>query len=225
MDRLRLKLWLDEGLSLEQIGALIDRHPSTVAYWCKRHGLSPNGRAKHSPRGELAREQLAVLVEEGATLQEIADRFDRSISTVRYWIQRYGLPRPRRAWRKDVELAVSEGRRTIIRDCNRHGQTTFVIENSGRARCRRCRMDFVAAWRRRAKAKLVAEAGGGCHLCGYDRCQAALQFHHTDPRTKSFALSLRGVTRSIEKLREEAAKCILLCANCHAEVEVGYSTV
>lgn len=29
------------------------------------------------------------------------------------------------------------------------------------------------------------------------------------------------MTRSIERAREEAAKCVLLCANCHAEVEAG----
>ena len=86
-------------------------------------------------------------------------------------------------------------------------------------------MDRVAAWRRRAKQVLVREAGGQCHLCGYDRCLAALEFHHLDPREKAFALSLRGVTRSLDALREEAAKCVLLCANCHAEVEVGFSKV
>jgi hypothetical protein len=86
-------------------------------------------------------------------------------------------------------------------------------------------MEAVVEWRRRKKAKLVAEAGGRCVLCGYDRCLAALEFHHRDRRTKSFGLSLRGLTRSIEKCRAEAAKCVLLCANCHAEVEVGFSTV
>jgi len=68
---------------------------------------------------------------------------------------------------------------------------------------------------------LVAEAGGKCALCGYARHSAALQFHHLDPATKSFGLGVRGITRSIEKLRAEAAKCMLLCANCHAELEVG----
>ncbi len=100
-----------------------------------------------------------------------------------------------------------------------------MIENSGRTRCRACRIERVAAWRRRAKAKLIEEAGGACKLCGYNDHQAALQFHHLDPSKKSFALSLRGVTRSMKELRAEAAKCVLLCANCHAEVEVGFSQI
>jgi len=49
---------------------------------------------------------------------------------------------------------------------------------------------------------------------------AALQFHHVDPSTKTFTLR-DGGTRSIARMREEARKCVLLCANCHAQVEAG----
>jgi hypothetical protein len=31
------------------------------------------------------------------------------------------------------------------------------------------------------------------------------------------------MTRSLAILREEARKCVLLCANCHAEVEAGFA--
>ena len=44
--------------------------------------------------------------------------------------------------------------------------------------------------------------------------------------TKSFAIAgLRGVARSLERGRGEARKCVLLCANCHAEVEGGIATI
>lgn len=75
--------------------------------------------------------------------------------------------------------------------------------------------------RRKAKEILVAEAGGTCSLCGYSRCAAALHFHHLDPATKRFGLAEGGWSRSIEALREEARKCVLLCSNCHAEVEAA----
>jgi hypothetical protein len=71
------------------------------------------------------------------------------------------------------------------------------------------------------KAQLVAEAGGGCALCGYDRHLGALQFHHVDPSQKRFAIASVGTALSLERARAEVAKCILLCANCHAEVEGG----
>ena len=67
----------------------------------------------------------------------------------------------------------------------------------------------------------MREAGGSCSLCGYDRYAGALQFHHLDPEVKSFSLSERGISRSLAKARLEVAKCILVCANCHAELEAG----
>jgi hypothetical protein len=216
---------------LPQIGALTNRDPSTVGYWVTKHGLVANGKAKHAPRGGLTHEELEPLAESGATLEEMAFALDRSVRTVRYWLAKHRLsgaarpgPRPR-VPREKVEAATRAGLRTVTASCPRHGETVFVIENSGRVRCRRCRMGAVAEWRRRTKRRLVEEAGGWCQLCGYDRCMAALEFHHLDPSQKAFALSRRGVTRAVAELRKEAAKCALLCANCHAEVEVGHSTV
>jgi hypothetical protein len=83
----------------------------------------------------------------------------------------------------------------------------------------------VTARRRRVKAILVEDAGGACVLCGYDRTPAALQFHHLDPAAKRFHMSHAGVARSLAGARAEAAKCVLLCANCHAEVEAGVATL
>lgn len=67
---------------------------------------------------------------------------------------------------------------------------------------------------------LVEEAGGRCAVCGYDRCQSNLHFHHVDPATKSSALNMsRG--KSLAAYRAEARKCVLVCANCHGEIESG----
>ena len=75
------------------------------------------------------------------------------------------------------------------------------------------------------KEILVAEAGGRCAICGYDRCIAAMHFHHVDPQEKAFSLADRGLSRSLESARAEARKCVLLCSNCHAEVETGMVSV
>ena len=64
------------------------------------------------------------------------------------------------------------------------------------------------------------EAGGRCSICGYDRCLANLHFHHVDPAEKSFAMST-ATGKSLAAYREEARKCILVCANCHGELEAG----
>ena len=75
------------------------------------------------------------------------------------------------------------------------------------------------------KEILVAEAGGRCALCGYDRYVGALQFHHLEPGRKRFSRADAGLTRSLAKAREEAGKCALVCANCHAELEAGRASM
>ncbi len=57
--------------------------------------------------------------------------------------------------------------------------------------------------------------------CGYNTHVGALDFHHVDPSTKEFGVSNKGMTRSWEKIKAELDKCILVCANCHREIELG----
>ena len=174
--------------------------------------------SKYAPRGAPDRARLERLARDGATLREIALALDRSIATVRYWLRRWGIPR-RDARRTRADPATAP--REIMRECTRHGRAVFRLDARATYRCVLCSQERVADRRRRVKRILVDEAGGCCAECGYGACCAALQFHHVDPSTKSFSLSRDGVTRSLDRAREEARKCVLLCANCHAEVEAG----
>jgi len=63
--------------------------------------------------------------------------------------------------------------------------------------------------------------GGRCILCGYDKCQEALEFHHTDSSQKDFGVSQDGLTRSWERVKNELDKCIMVCANCHRELHAN----
>lgn len=75
--------------------------------------------------------------------------------------------------------------------------------------------------RRKLKLMLVEYKGGKCIVCGYDRYVGAFDLHHTGDSPKSFGLSMDGITRSWEKVKAEADKCVLLCANCHREIHGG----
>lgn len=81
MDRGMLERHLERGLSLSQIGVLVNRDPSTVGYWIKKYGLVANGKTAHAPRGGIDEEVLEIMCEDGGTLDEIAQQLDRSMST------------------------------------------------------------------------------------------------------------------------------------------------
>ena len=108
--------------------------------------------------------------------------------------------------------------RYIIRNCKHHGDVKFILENRGYYRCTKCRMDAVSRKRKKLKKDLVEYKGGKCEKCGYNKCIAAMDFHHINPKEKDFAVSKNGHTKSWEKLKKEADKCILVCANCHREL-------
>lgn len=63
--------------------------------------------------------------------------------------------------------------------------------------------------------------GGKCVVCGYKKYPGSLDFHHIDPKMKEFALSVKGLSYSWVSLVEEAKKCVLVCKNCHTEIEAG----
>lgn len=221
MERAWLEDCLAKGMSLDVIGELAGKHPSTVSYWLKKHGLVAVGRARHAPRGEIDADRLRELVEEGATIRAMADDLDAGYSTVRYWLKRLRLETRRSVRRGEGDAARKAGLRKAYLRCPRHGHAAFFERPDGGFRCLKCSTAAVSERRRRVKRQLVDEAGGGCRLCGFDEHPAALQFHHRDPSLKAFHLSHRGMTRGIDRMRAEASKCVLLCANCHALVEAG----
>lgn len=79
----------------------------------------------------------------------------------------------------------------------------------------------VAKRRRKLKVMAVEHKGGKCMICGYSKYIGALEFHHIDPKYKDFSLSVRGLTRSWERIKEEVEKCLLVCSNCHKEIHGG----
>jgi hypothetical protein len=173
---------------------------------------------RFAPKGPPDRDMLEALAVGGATLLEIATALDRSIATIRYWLRKWDVARPD-CRRSDIDPATAP--LLANRACPRHGLVSFRLDPRGTYRCKLCRQEYVANRRRRVKQILVDEVGGCCVGCGYRRCVGALQFHHVDPAEKTFGLASQGATRSIDAARKEARKCVLLCANCHAEVEAG----
>jgi transposase-like protein len=225
MEREWLEQRLGAGRSIESIAREAGRAPSTVAYWVNKHGLVSTHAVKHRAKGAVERDRLESLVEEGRSIRQIAAELDLGYSTVRHWLARYGLATPRALRLAETAQARAQGADTAEGRCAVHGPVTFVRRGKDGFRCRHCRTDAVERRRRIVKQTLVDEAGGACVICGYSRSLAGLHFHHVDPALKAFAVSRRGLTLSLESARAEAAKCVLLCANCHAMVEAGIATL
>jgi len=68
----------------------------------------------------------------------------------------------------------------------------------------------------RLKIRAIEYKGGKCSKCGYNKCYAALEFHHRDPKAKEYSWTqLRKF--SWERVKTELDKCDLICSNCHKE--------
>lgn len=78
----------------------------------------------------------------------------------------------------------------------------------------------VKSSRARLKERIIRVLGGKCVICGYDKCQQALEVHHIDPKEKDFTIAA-NTNRAYEQISNEIKKCVLLCANCHREVHAG----
>jgi DNA-binding transcriptional ArsR family regulator len=181
--------------------------------------------ARYAPKGTIDPDELARLVGLGLTARELARALEVSESTVSYWLRKLGLRTTRGVARAQAGSARRAGAQTLAARCEKHGVVDLRINIRGNYRCPYCASESVSARRRRVKEILVAEAGGCCRRCGFSEHPAALHFHHLDRATKAFSLSAAGVTRSLARSRAEAAKCVLLCSNCHALVEAGVASV
>ena len=122
------------------------------------------------------------------------------------------IKRPRRGTCLVCNTVIKSDRKYCSNQCRTLHATVNLHTpfNSARA---------VVAWRQRLKLRAILYKGGRCQVCGYNRCIRALTFHHLSPAEKDF--NIGGSTRAWSRIKAELDKCILLCANCHAEAHEG----
>lgn len=86
--------------------------------------------------------------------------------------------------------------------------------------CKKCLSKRTTRVQKASKEKYVQYKGGECQVCGYNKCNGALCFHHINPEEKEFTLA-KYKNRAWEIVKKELDKCLLVCANCHAEIHAG----
>lgn len=83
--------------------------------------------------------------------------------------------------------------------------------------CGECKQKHIRKKYRDKKEKAVQMLGGKCSQCGYNKNNAALDFHHVNPEEKETTwYGMRS--KEWEFIEQELKKCILLCSNCHREL-------
>jgi len=147
-------------------------------------------------------------------------------------------PDRRRGQCKDCKKRAPAAKRTGSKKvCNTCGVERPVKEfalhvggrhtpGSTRAKCQHCDNARIRIRNRARTEAWKIQSGGKCTRCGYDRCPAALDFHHRDPATKVFQIAEKLAqcdptsyhTRTAQMVRAEIAKCDLVCSNCHREI-------
>lgn len=105
----------------------------------------------------------------------------------------------------------------IRKECKHHGEQNHYLSGTY-LRCMKCSSDAVTKRRRKLKQFCIDYKGGSCSICGYSKCNSALEFHHLNPNEKDFSISKDIHTKSENDLKTELDKCILVCRNCHAEI-------
>lgn len=224
------KEWVRElRLSGNTINQIIDSTglaKSTVSYHLKT--LNLGGVIDKSLDYNLKSEEEKVigLRKSGKTYEEIFILTPLTKDSVRGLLRREGLNRPAIRYKElDSEevtkyyLKVGSLRKTSEKFNVSRGTLRKVIKNEDVITKRPKKVSksqAVIDWRRRQKRKLVEYKGGKCEVCGYDRCDKALEFHHIDPNMKDFNIS--GRSYSFDRMKNEVDKCILICSNCHKEV-------
>ena len=114
--------------------------------------------------------------------------------------------------RRDNSGGIPKERKCL--ECNK----IFIYRNNQNHKLDKCNSCVVRKRRSDLKIWAIQLLGGKCFKCAYDKCSKALEFHHKDPRTKSFNIS-HAYRYSRKKAEEEIKKCLLLCANCHRELD------
>ena len=99
--------------------------------------------------------------------------------------------------------------------CTVHGLTKHNARPDGGYRCGKCASAAVMKRRKTIKKEAVVYMGSKCAHCQNSFPDSVFEFHHTDPALKDFGISKSGHCRSLEAVKAELDKCIMLCANCH----------
>jgi hypothetical protein len=146
---------------------------------------------------------LELLIEEGLSQRQIANSLGKSQTSIRYWCKKH-----------DLKTMSRQGPH-LCKVCGEMNKNEFYQKQ--RSKCKKCRNKDATKRFRKNKQDAVDYHGGECMICGYNKCTAAMEFHHLDRDDKDSNIA-EVRTCSLRTIKEELDKCILVCCRCHREI-------
>lgn len=146
---------------------------------------------------------LRELYSSKISLKEISSKLNRSVKSISHKAVRLRLFRP------NIPI-------------NRPKSPSHRAENEKRYYEKNKKLIYIKKKKRanNRKLEMILLLGGKCNICGYNRCAAALDFHHkSDDKDEDVARLIKDASK--QQVLKEVNKCILLCANCHRETHSG----
>lgn len=152
---------------------------------------------------------LLSLIEQNLSTWQIASELNTTQTNIRYWLKKYDL--------KTIRSLNKETLCKLCPKCNlSKPRTCFYFSKKSGSYCKDCIVKSNLYRQRITKELAVEYKGGCCSNCGYNKCIAALDFHHLNPSGKDRRyFNMRGGLS--DNLKTELDKCVLLCSNCHRE--------
>ena len=86
--------------------------------------------------------------------------------------------------------------------------------------CMNCHKAYVLAKGQEKRNNAILYKGSKCFICGYDKYNGALEFHHLDPSKKDKNFSTMRSWK-LDKIINEIDDCMLVCSCCHREIHAG----
>lgn len=156
--------------------------------------------------------ELKLMVDSQKSTREIAKITGIGQTTVRYWLNKYGL-KTTPTYGKTQRVCKQCGEIDLKEMATRKG-------NNPRRICKKCLNKKMVDRMKRNKLESIVYKGGKCIRCGYNKCQGALEFHHRNVSEKDPKWRY-SKGWSIERIKKEIDKCDLLCCLCHREKHAG----
>lgn len=204
MEKEQIQNLIKQGLTNKVIADKLGLNIATLRRRIKEYGLNRFNQKDRIITDE-EKKNIINLYNQNLTCIEISGKLTISRITISKILKAAGIKIEKRHSESGRKKAENKTKTCVICD-----------KQVGRRRnvCMSC---YTNTRRFKIKKWMIEYKGGKCVDCGVsDLDISCYDFHHLDPNEKDFNLSSVNSARvSLEQLKGELNKCVLLCANCH----------